>query len=381
MGETEKMLKAVALRILHRGEMPPTRKDRAAADAPVADPADTTAIESSGQPHHYVRNVGVGVLLALVAAGGAAALPGNVLGPVGPAVHSVVSTVVPGSVTSTIHDFVAPQQADPQSQQGAIYMTNPDGTYQVLAGNGQTSPTGHTLPASAVANNRVVIGVEGIGDQINTYSDWTHAYMQHTGPGTFNVGQPVETVHEGELPTLGAEVNRSTQDIASTKVIENGGHVNPSEAYANDPAVKTLHDVIQQQLDAGHDVVLVPHSGGGPESALALNMLSQQGYHAQIGQHVRVMSLAGAAAPQDYADAGVQPQNILYTASHQDPIGNFGRTYIDPANPQSVIKAASVLGEPSHHTNTELFQMNTQPDGHNVLGDFMAGGPGGNLIR
>lgn len=327
---------------------------------------DTASIQSAppARSSHRVRRLSVSTMMALATLVGAAAVPPGTFGPASPAVESVVHTVLPSAVTGALQ-----RTPDPPALQGGLYVVNLDGSHPWLPDR--------TAPPSAVVNGRAVVLAEGIGEQSDHVAAWTHGTLVPV------VGQPVLSVHEGQPASPPMEVVRIARDLVSLKVVEHGGTVDRAEVYAHDPAVKTLHDVIGGQLDAGHDVIVVAHSGGGAESALALNLLSQEGHRGQIGRHVRVLSMAGAAATQDYLDAGVHADNVMYTASHYDAIGVIGTTYVHDAGSAWKLATGMVskVGQPNQHDYGQIFALNAAPDGSNAITTFLQGGPGGVHIR
>ena len=112
--------------------------------------------------------------------------------------------------------------------------------------------------------------------------------------------------------------------------------------FAHDPAVQTTCAVLRQALDQGRDVLLLPHSGGGTESALALNLLAGD-YRDQIQDHVKVVSLAGG-------DAGTVRRNLV------EAVRSF-------AGDPNAFKA--------HQPDTIL------RDNQAEMAAFLSGGPGG----
>ncbi|HEY3997744.1 MAG TPA: hypothetical protein VGO93_02685 [Candidatus Xenobia bacterium] len=294
-----------------------------------------------------------------------------------------VARQVPGIPTDTVPPH---READPAELRGTLYAIQPNGSdATVLKHNGETRPDGHDIPDDAVVNHRVILLTEGIGDDIQDYTRLMRGLMQSTDqPFDINVHQPLLSIHEGTSAKGDKDVERIAHDILLVKRLERGDRVDPAHAFKVDPAVQTIVNVVRQGLDAGHDMLLVPHSGGGPENALALHLLAQEGYKDAIGQHVRVLSLAGVLTPTDYHQAGVKPGHVYYTADHRDAIGGLGTIYIDPDKPDSIIHAAEEMkknahNHPTYHNNDDNFRDNTK-NGHNQIVDFINGGPGGTYI-
>jgi hypothetical protein len=300
--------------------------------------------------------------------------------------YSVNGAVGAGMTAGMMRVAVQPdnQQADPQWLRGALYAVYPssEGKATLLRQSGETHPQGLDVPDDCVKNNLVVLLTEGIGDNIPGYARETYELLQsNSKPWSMDLGQPILAVHEGTEGKTGRDVKRIARDGQIAKRLELGRKVDVDKIYQHDPAIKTLVDVIGQQLDAGHDLLLVPHSGGGPENAVALNLLAQQGYQDKIHDHVRVLSLAGAAAPQDYVMAGVDEKNIYHTANHQDVVGQVGSIYMDPKHPSTFLRVASVVAKHARektprHNNGFVFEDNLQ-NGHNYIKEFVEGGEGG----
>ncbi|HEY4002026.1 MAG TPA: hypothetical protein VGO93_24340 [Candidatus Xenobia bacterium] len=280
-----------------------------------------------------------------------------------------------------------PEEAPPQH--GELYQLQPtgaDGTWKVLKSAGQTSPNGQDIPADAVVNNRVVIGVEGINSDPSYYTNAFTHLMEHAGPGTTNLGQPILMVHEGIDKNLGQSLVRMGADYLAMKAIE-GGHTPSVEGiFKRDPAVQTTYNMLKQSLDQGHQVLVLAHSGGGMISALTLNLLSRaEGgkYQPLIHQNVRTFSMAGAGAPQDYVDAGQKPENVLYVGDHRDAVAIFGDDYVDPHHP---LQGIETLARRVHEGGID-FSLGAVHDVNNIFPEsqaqvlsFLAGGPGGSHL-
>ncbi|HEY4000508.1 MAG TPA: hypothetical protein VGO93_16665, partial [Candidatus Xenobia bacterium] len=326
----------------HRSE-PPARPPLTR-PAESTDPADTREVAADHHHRHLVAKVTLGGLAALSACTGLAAVAAPSTPPPAQAVTTVTHAAVPSSVQKEMGDIHGILQVNPDhepaQEAGTLYAVYPNqnGAADILATRNGTTPTGNNIPSNAVKDNRVVIMTEGIGDQVPSYAHDSHQFFQsNQNSWDVNLGQPLIGIHEGTSTHVYQDVLRVAKDYVDTKTVENGGHVSMSSVDQNDPAVQTAYNVYKQQLDQGHDMLLIPHSGGGPEDALALNMLSQSSPHYKtlIGEHVRILSLAGAAAPGDYVDAGVHSNNIYYVATSHDPIGLFGEHYVDPTQPGS----------------------------------------------
>jgi hypothetical protein len=284
---------------------------------------------------------------------------------------------------------------DPRSAYGELYLISPpapDGKMQMLSPKSGVTPGGDNVPAQAVVNNRVVIAAEGISETPQAYTaGWTQTFQVDT-PGFVNVGQPIVGVHEGTGQKTVQDVERIAGDFLALKKVEAGYKPITSLIYYADPAVKTLHDVVEQQLDRNRDVLLLAHSGGGAESALALNILAHESggkYGPEIAQHVRVVDFAGAAAAQDYADAGVPLKNVFFSADKRDAVGQFGSVYVDPQHPGSALLQDMNTLKGALNDTQDLGKnhgpWNIMTDnyigGHQAVGDFIAGGPGGTYMR
>lgn len=120
---------------------------------------------------------------------------------------------------------------------------------------------------------------------------------------------------------------------------------------------------------------MVAHSGGGAITALALNQLSNDGYRRVIHDHVRMLSMAGFAAAQDYVDAGVDPSNVLYLGEKADAVAVTGSTYVNPHHAaKGVETVVSRLRDPSID-----FSLGSPHDVNNIIPDNQAR-PGGTLL-
>jgi hypothetical protein len=286
--------------------------------------------------------------------------------------------------------LVAPE---PAVLQGQVYTHDPDGTTHALAMSGETRPTagpaGPDIPASAVRNNRVVIYVDGIRYMRSSQQADIGKLLQSTGDDASlaHVDQPVVGIHEGVGQGLLSDPLRIVSDFVFLKAIQGGNSTAGQIAaiYANDPAVKSLHDEVRQSLEAGRDVLLAAHSGGGTETALALTLLSQEEdgrFAAAVGDHVRVLQIAPAASLQDFQWAGVRPENIYYTDSRSDPAYGAFHVFVPPDDAaQMVTNALSALVDvkPSaleRHSPYYIFAHN-RADGESSIQQFIDGAPNG----
>lgn len=321
-----------------------------------------------------------------------------------PATPPQSKTVNPFPIIKGITDYchnVHFSQEEAPEQHGVVYEQRLDGSIVDLEAPGQTTPdipaAGPDIPAEAVKDNRVVIYVDGIHQDRGTQQDQIHRLLQapptHPDHGA-SVEQPVIGIHEGVGRTFAADLGRITMDWLYLKGVQTHGVPVDwlrDKIYLFDPVVKSVHDEIRQSLEAGRDVQLVAHSGGGQETALALNMISREEhgrFKDAIRDHVRVLALAPAAAPQDYEAAGVKPENLLYTGSRQDPLWNFAHHFIHPVcvpcNLPAVAAGLKTLWMLTHfnglpyHSPDYIFWQNLQPNGSSRINDFLAGAPGGN---
>jgi hypothetical protein len=257
---------------------------------------------------------------------------------------------------------------DADSTHGELYELHAEQPPRILEARGQTSPDGHDLPTDAVVDKKVVIGIEGIDGKPT-------AYARMLSPTVSELNQPVLMVHEGIEINHGVSMRRIIKDNLALKQ----GNATPELVFARDPAVQTTYNLIKQGLDQGDDILLIPHSGGGAESALALNLLSRT-YHDEIHDHVRVMSLAGASAPSNYEAAGVDSKNVLYLGDARDPIAVAGSAETDPTHPKVderrlIDGLSQMAADPREfvlHEPDTILHENAQ-----VAADFLHGGAGG----
>ncbi len=256
------------------------------------------------------------------------------LGPLGPSLNQLVVEHLPGGAQEAYHWATDPNpQAEDESNYGQLYQFTPGSMdYQVLAGNGETSPDGNDIPPEAIKDGRIILGFEGID---GTQSSYVRSFNKlfNSEEAAIPLNQNMLFIHEGHRPSRIDDIKRVLHDYSVTKKIQAGEKVDLEEAFEADPAVETGYNVLKQALDQDLDVLVFAHSGGGAESVEALSLLSSQGYREQIGEHVEIVLMAGAAPAQDAVAAGVQPENALYIGMEADLVAQLGHVYIDPHDP------------------------------------------------
>lgn len=292
---------------------------------------------------HKVAKIVLGTLGATTVLGTGAATvatiavvsPGT-LGPLGPSLNQLVVDHLPSGAQDAYHWATDPNpQAEDASNYGQLYQITPgSGEYKVLAQSGQTSPDGNNIPPEAIKDGRVIIGFEGID---GTQGSYVRAFNKlfNSEDAAVPLNQPMLFIHEGHRPNRLDDIKRILHDYSVTKQVQAGEKVDLEEAFKADPAVETGYNTIKQALDQDLDVLVFAHSGGGAESVEALNLLSSQGYREDIGEHVQIVLMAGAAPAQDAVEAGVKPGNALYIGMEADLVAQLGHGYIDPHNPMS----------------------------------------------
>ncbi|HEY4000390.1 MAG TPA: hypothetical protein VGO93_16065 [Candidatus Xenobia bacterium] len=271
---------------------------------------------------------------------------------------------------------------EPPRLHGEAYLLRPDGQTQVIRRGHHSDPHGNDVPSEAVVNNRVVIALEGINNDAAEASVTLAQVMEKGGPNTVRLGQPMIVIHEGIEKTRGAAMSRIGHDVELMKRDQRGSHVR-EKAFQTDAAVQTCYDLVKQQLDRGRDVLLVPHSGGGAESGLALNLLARHGYEKAIGEHVRVMTFAGMASPEDYVRGGVKPENVLFVGDQHDAIAVTGSQFIDPHHPKAGAEELEhTLKQPGMiFTLGPVHSLpNIMNKTHDHVQAFLDGGPGGTYL-
>lgn len=282
---------------------------------------------------------------------------------------------------------------EPSSLHGIVFSRYPQGRYHILKFPNETKPDipPIDIPQDAVKDGRVVISVNGIGQELGHHLGDIRRFLQASSARDHgaNVGQPVIGVHEGVHKKKALDVIRIGADIGYMKLVQSRAlplRWLSKLVYRIDPTVKAVHDEVRQSLQAGRDVQLVVHSGGGAEAALALNILAREDkgrYRQDIADKVRVLALAPATSRKDFEKAGVQRDNILVTGSSRDPVYEFGRRYIEPALTATFLPALVAMGmtwakhgpSPTHSLDY-LFSANAA-GGQNRLQRFLDGGPGG----
>ncbi|MHB2017693.1 MAG: hypothetical protein ACYCW6_12155 [Candidatus Xenobia bacterium] len=285
-----------------------------------------------------------------------------------------------------VHDVLT-AGFDRPALHGMVFEEYPDGQVVTLRNGGQTSPDGSDIPADAVRNNRVFMFVDGIHTTLQGMEKYgTDLFETANNPARTDVKQPIIGIHEGVGLSYIDEMLRILNDFEAIKAYQAGIAVPGLDklAYKQDPAVKSVHDEILQSLQAGHDVTLAAHSGGGAESALALTILQHEGYGQAIADHVRLVEFAPAAAPEDFTLAGVRPENLYYTGSHQDPVWALFHNYVQPPlEPQAfpnILRALNDLAHPGavqYHSPYYIFANNETADGQSMIQQFLDGAPGG----
>ncbi|MBN9419518.1 MAG: hypothetical protein J0I12_28945 [Candidatus Eremiobacteraeota bacterium] len=313
------------------------------AKAPPVPPEEMAEARKLAQRKHKVAKIVLGTLGATTVLGTGAATvatiaivsPGT-LGPLGPSLNQLVVDHLPAGAQDAYHWATDPNpQAEDASNYGQLYQITPgSGDYKVLAQGGQTSPDGNNIPAEAIKDGRVIIGFEGID---GTQGSYVRAFNKlfNSEDAAVPLNQPMLFIHEGHRPNRLDDIKRILHDYSVTKQVQAGEKVDLEAAFQADPAVETGYNTIKQALDQDLDVLVFAHSGGGAESVEALNLLSSQGYREEIGEHVQIVLMAGAAPAQDAVEAGVKPGNALYIGMEADLVAQLGHGYIDPHNPMN----------------------------------------------
>jgi hypothetical protein len=271
---------------------------------------------------------------------------------------------------------------DAPAAHGELYEIRPSEPLRVLRQRDETRPNGADVPDDAVSNRRVVLGVEGVDGKPASYDRMLSSTLLGTSSAV-DLQQPILMVHEGIETCAGVSLARIMRDDCELKELEHGDRLAPETIFAHDPAVKTTRDVLQQSLDRGLDVLLLAHSGGGTESALALSLLSSEDskYRGEIRDHVKVLSLAGASTPIDYEAAGVPADHVLYVGDSRDPVARTVSRGDDPK--QSPVEGRRELLDAvrSFASDSDGFHAH-QPDNivrqnQAEVAAFLVGGPGG----
>lgn len=251
---------------------------------------------------------------------------------------------------------------EPRRLCGAVYLQHPDGRVE--------NRRRLEVPAEAVVDNRAVIYLDGIHQSIGEQQRQIRELFS-------GMNRPILGIHEGSGTTILHDSHRQARNLLALKSIQTGtlgSDTLRSRIFRNDPAVKAVYNVLRQGLEAGTQLTLVTHSGGGIEAALALAMLQEKGYRGPIEQQVRVLSLASGVAPEDFTGAGVRTENLYYTGSKADLAFQLARNFLPVAVPGALGGALSwALERPSEevlaHSPDYLFQANGQAE----LESFMQG--------
>lgn len=292
-------------------------------------------------------------------------------------------------------------KSEPATMRGEVYVHYGHGHVRTLALSGQTTATpapgqGPLVPDSLAPHNRVVIYVDGIQQSRRDESAEIAKHLQSSSGVGCDMGQPVIAVHEGKTPSPLGDVWRITKDVFTLKQAQlpwaNAARL-LTRCAKFDPAVKAVHDLVRQSLDARRDVVLTAFSGGGEEVALALQLLSREDKGATrklIAEHVRVLGLSPAASREDFLLSGLRPENLLVAASRKDPLRRFSSHFVHPLNMFANIPAiAGGLSAVAHLlSHTDMRSHNTQyilaktitPDGKKPVEAFLNGGMGGEIL-
>lgn len=282
---------------------------------------------------------------------------------------------------------------EPPHLKGVVYQQSPNGTVTILKTSGQTAETlPPDIPESAVKDGRVFLYVDGIHQEMSEQNRQIRYFLHKQAATGVDVGQDVIGIHEGAGPSGFQDGIRIGKVLSMLKLVQTG--LVPLEwakkkLYKIDPAIKSVHDQVKQSLLAGRKVQLMTHSGGGAETATALTLLAKAGMREQIRDNVRLLSLASAAALEDFVGAGLKPENIYYTGSKNDPVHYLFRNYLHPLAPLSglcfaanVVRYAVGWGtkkDPnglSYHAPDYIFAKNMVGEQQRIA-RFLEGGSGG----
>jgi hypothetical protein len=281
---------------------------------------------------------------------------------------------------------------EPPELKGVLYQQSDSGAVRVLKYSGQTTDElPPDIPASAVRDNRVVIYVDGIHQEMGEQQRQIRYFLHGHAPTGADVQQDVIGVHEGAGKSGFRDGVRIAQVLSLLKLVQLGAvplEWAQKKIFTIDPAVKTVHDQVKQSLLAGRDVQLMTHSGGGAETAAALTLLKRGGMGKQIAENVRLLSLASAASHKDFMKAGLKADNVFYTGSKNDPVHYMFENYVSPLAPLSTLCFAAgvvryALGwvskpDPnglSYHAPDYIFAKNA--DAGPRIQAFLDGAPGG----
>ena len=302
----------------------------------------------------------------------------------------------PDEIPSGAWDYVDAFESateEPPELKGVVYRQEASGTVEILKFSGETKPEPPPdIPADAVKNGRVVIYVDGIHQMWSEQNRQIDQFLHGHNPNGANVDQPVIGIHEGAGKSGFHDGVRIAKAMVMTKLVQAG--VVPlkwaqKKLYKIDPAIKAVHDQLSQSLQAGRQVQLMTHSGGGQETVAALALLAREGFKKQISENVRVLSLASAAAAKDFTKSGIKPENLYYTGSKKDPVYSIFRHHLHlttlPINIPFWYDVAKYLtslpfqqpGALAVHSPDYIFAKNMNDEGRQKIDKFLAGGPGG----
>lgn len=297
-----------------------------------------------------------------------------------------------------------PPAPDPPAFRGVVYTRYPSGQLDFVAWSGATSPDvgpdGQSIiPADAVANNRVMMYVDGIRQslphQIGTVRDLLQAPELPDDYGV-SVRQAVIGVHQGVGSNLFSDVKRILGDFSLLKALQAsflGVKRCAATAAKWDPSVKAVHDLVRQSLQVGRNVTIGAFSGGGTQVALALTLLSREEggrYRQQVNDRVRILALTPGASSRDFVKAGVKAENIEYVAGKTDPVYQLFRTYVGAdaglgnlvGFARGAVAVARMAKNPANvqHDAYYLFEHSRTPEGAEPIQAFIDGGAGADLI-
>lgn len=359
--------------------------------APPVPAEELAAAREQAKRKHKVAKIVLGTMGATAVLGTGAATvatiavvsPGT-LGPLGPSLNELVVNHLPSGAQDAYHWATDPNpQAEDASNYGQLYQFNPGSNeYQVIADGGETTPDGNHIPPEAIKDGRVILGFEGID---GTQGSYVRAFNKlfNSEDAAIPLNQPMLFIHEGHRPARIDDIKRILHDYSVTKSVQAGEKVDLEAAFEADPAVETGYNVLKQALDQDLDVLVFAHSGGGAESVEALNLLSSQGYREDIGDHVKIVLMAGAAPAQDAVEAGVQPDNALYIGMEADLVAQLGHGYIDARNPMSgLVEMVKDLRNTSDFTLGPMHSPDRAivPNNLDHLEDFFYRGIGGTYL-
>ncbi|HEY4002346.1 MAG TPA: hypothetical protein VGO93_25975 [Candidatus Xenobia bacterium] len=266
-------------------------------------------------------------------------------------------------------------EVDPPERHGVVYRLEENGDVAVLSGQ---------VPAR---DNRVVLAVEGLWRSMADYRQQWQTVLHDEKGRWGNVRQPIVGVHEGNHERRGRDVLRLVQDLSFMKLLQwQPRRVWRVEAaYRRDPSVRKVHDIVLDAVRQGQQVLLVTHSAGGAQAALALTILAAEGHRVAVTQHVRVLALANAVSAQSYFKAGVAKENLFYTADKRDPVGSMAKMLtVDWGRPWASVREAGkhmrhalqTIGGEWHHDLVRVFYAHREQGSTPAIQRFIDGGPG-----